>query len=210
MGSKSDVVDYGFGQMGSMLVDGTSAFYPPKGMVIVAITSLSDSTAFNATNGLVSDLETYSDNNNSPWISTDADAHGTGEAAAQNGHTDGSSNADGVITLASADATIKPGMIVESATMCPRSLTNPYMVKSIDSTTLTVTKKDNYHKQTIDVAGELASGAAEPVYFFRTHGQGFGGVEMDASNTIPKGISIYGRWTAGKLAGGAVIVYFGV
>lgn len=209
MGSKSDVVDYGFGQMGNMLVDGTSAFYPPKGMVIVAITALTDTT-FHATNGLISDLESYSDNGNSPWITTDADAHGTGEAAAQNGHTDGSSNADGVITLASGDATIKPGMIVESATMCPRSLTNPYMVKSISSTTLTVTKKNNYHNETVDVAGELASGAAEAVYFFRDHGQGFGGVEMDASNIIPKGVTIYGRWTGAKMTGGTAIAYFGV
>ena len=37
MGSKSDVVDYGFGQMGSGYLDDTGALTPPTGMVIVAI-----------------------------------------------------------------------------------------------------------------------------------------------------------------------------
>jgi hypothetical protein len=210
MGQKSNEVAYGFGQMGCMMVDGTDAFFPPKDMVIVAITALTDIN-FNATNGLVSDFERYTDGaNNSPWITTDADAHGTGEIAAQNAHNANGGNATGVITLASADATIKPGMIVEQATMCPRDLVNPYVVKSVDGTTLTVSKKNNVHSP-MPVAANLAAGAAAAIYFFASHGQGFGGVEMDASNTIPKGVTIYGRWTAGKLnAAGTLIAYFGV
>lgn len=207
MGQKSNEVSYGFGQMGCMLVDGTSAFFPPKDLVIVAITALADTT-FNATNGLVSDFERYTDGaNNSPWITTDADAHGTGEIAAQNAHNNNGGNGTGIITLTSADATIKPGMIVEQATMCPRDLVNPYVVKSIDGTALTVSKKNNIHSPMPVAANLAAAGAA--IYFFASHGQGFGGVEMDAANTIPKGVTIYGRWTAAKLAGGTVIAYFG-
>ncbi len=208
MGQNSTEVAYGFGQMGCMMVDGTDAFFPPKDMVIVAITALTDIN-FHATNGLVSDFERYTDGaNNSPWITTDADAHGTGEIAAQNAHNDG--NAAGVITLASADATIKPGMIVEQGTMCPRDLVNPYVVKSISGTTLTVAKRNRPHA-TAAVRADLASGAAAAIYFFSPRGQGFGGVQMDASNTIPRGVTIYGRWTAGKLnAAGTLIAYFGV
>ena len=209
MGQNSTEVAYGFGQMGCMMVDGTDAFFPPKDLVIVAITALTDIN-FNATGGLVSDFERYTDGaNNSPWITTEADAHGTGEIAAQNAHNANGGNATGVITLASADDTIQPGMIVEEATMCPRDLVNPYIVKSIDGTTLTVAKR-NRPQATAAVAANLAAAGAE-INFFASHGQGKGGVEMDASNTIPKGVTIYGRWTAGKLnAAGTLIAYFGV
>ena len=103
-------------------------------------------------------------------------------------------------------------MIVEEATMCPRSLTDPYVVLSHDGSTtasgLTVAKKSNPNAAAA-VAANLASGAAAEILFFSEHGQGAGGVEMDASNTIPAGITIYGRWTSGILAGGEIIAYFG-
>ena len=213
MGQNSTEVAYGFGQMGSMLVDGTDAFYPPKGYVIVAITALDDGVAFNATNGLVSDLDV---NGNSPWITTDADAHGTGIIAATTGHNN-NGNADhdtGEITLGAASTSIKKGMIVESATLCPRSLTDPFVVLSHDGTTtaqgLVIAKQSNPNVA-VDHAGNVASGAAEALFILENNGgQGRGGVEMDASNTLPKGVTIYGRWTAGKLnAAKSIICYFG-
>ena len=211
MGINSQGTAYDFGQMGSMLVTGTNAFYPPKNMVIVAITSLHSDTDFNGTNGLISELD---EDGNSPWLTTDADAHGTGVSAAQNAHNDAGggagTNPTGVITLAGADANIKVGMIVEQATMCPRSLTNPYIVKSISSTTLTVAKKLSRNSTTA-VAGNLASGSAAAIHFFEnTGGQGFGGIQATAANMqIPAGATIYGRWTGGKLADGKIIAYFG-
>ena len=212
MGQNSTEVAYGFGQMGSVLVDGTNAFYPPKGYVIVAITALAD-TVFNATGGLVSELD---ENSNSPWITTDADAHGSGIIAATTGHNNnGNSDHDtGEITLGAASTKIKKGMIVESDTLCPRSLTDPFVVLSHDGTTtaqgLVIAKQSNPNAA-VDHAGNVASGAAETLYILENHGgQGRGGVEMDASNIIPKGVTIYGRWTAGKLnAAGGVIAYFG-
>ena len=212
MGINSTEVSYGFGQMGSMLVDGTDAFYPPKGMVVVAITVLADAT-FNATNGLVSDLETLTGGSNSPWISTNADAHGTGLLATQNAHNNGGTgHGTGIITIGTASTLIKKGMIVEEATMCPRSLTDPYVVHSHDGTTtaagLTVAKKSNPNTPTA-VAANLASGSAAEILFFSENGQGAGGVEMDASNTIPRGVTIYGRWTQGVLTAGEIICYFG-
>ena len=213
MGQNSTEVAYGFGQMGSMLVDGTSAFYPPKGYVIVAITALDDAVAFNATNGLISELD---ENGNSPWISTDADAHGSGIIAATTGHNN-NGNADhdtGEITLGAASTKIKKGMIVESATLCPRSLTDPFVVLSHDGSTTAeglIIAKQSDPTTAVDHAGNVASGAAEALYILESlGGQARGGVEMDASNTLPKGATIYGRWTAGKLnAAKSIICYFG-
>ena len=34
-------------------------------------------------------------------------------------------------------------------------------------------------------------------------------IEMDNSDSIPTGVTIYGRWTSINLAGGRVIAYFG-
>ena len=210
MGINSQGTAYDFGQMGSMLVTGTNAFYPPKNMVIVAITSLDSNTDFNDTNGLISELD---EDSNSPWVTTDADAHGTGVSAAQNAHNDAGggagTNPTGVITLAGADANIKIGMIVEQSTMCPRSLTDPYIVKSISGTTLTVAKESN-PRSTAATAGNLASGSAAAIHFFEnTGGQGFGGIELSDAVQLPAGATIYGRWTGGKLAGGSIIAYFG-
>tara|TARA_R100000152_G_C6685380_1_gene118260 strand:- start:28 stop:660 length:633 start_codon:yes stop_codon:yes gene_type:complete len=209
MGINSQGTAYDFGQLGSMLVTSTTAFYPPKGMVINCITSIDSATEFDNA-GLISETDEHG---NSPWVTTATAAHGTGVSAAQNAHNDAGggagTNPTGVITLAGADANIKVGMIVEQATMCPRSLTNPYVVKSISGTTLTVAKKQN-RGATAATAANLASGAAAAIYFFENHGgQGFGGAQLDDTFTIASGISLYGRWTEGKLDAGKVIVYFG-
>tara|TARA_R100001129_G_C5270643_1_gene234017 strand:+ start:224 stop:856 length:633 start_codon:yes stop_codon:yes gene_type:complete len=209
MGINSQGVSYDFGQMGVAFVNGTDSFHPPTGMVIVAITAVGGTTdvTFADTVGLISELDA---NGNSPWFTTAADAHGTGISAAQDAHNDNGSNATGVITLTSADANIKVGMIVEQSTMCPRSLTNPYVVKSISGTTLTVAKKLT-PTITAAVAGNLASGGAAIHFFENNGGQGFGGKQVAASSSLAlaDGTTVYGRWTGGKLAGGAVIVYFG-
>ena len=56
MGINSTEVSYGFGQFGSAITDSTSAtLYPPRGLRIVAITALADTT-FDASAGLVGEL----------------------------------------------------------------------------------------------------------------------------------------------------------
>lgn len=54
MAYKHNTVEYGFGQLGSVISAGTGALTPPKNKVFVAITMLAD-TVFNASNGLVAD-----------------------------------------------------------------------------------------------------------------------------------------------------------
>ena len=212
---KSQEVTYGFGQLCSAITDGANAIYPPHGMVITAITALADTT-FHATSGLVSEVQDNSESHvrfitTEDSSGTSASAHEIGEFTAQNAHNDNGSNATGVITLAAANKDIKQGMMVVQSTMCPRSVSDPYIVKSISGTTLTVTKKSTYDIATA-VASNLADSSAAAIYFFAQGGQGEGGLEMDASDSIPKGVTIYGRWTSAKLsAGGAgrIICYFG-
>ena len=194
--------------LGSAIADTAATIYPPKGMVIIAIHAL-EATAFNATSGLKSEVENLTGNSNARYMDTELDAHGTGEIATQNGHNDSGSNDTGVITLASADSTIKQGMVVEEATMCPRSLTDPYIVKSISSTTLTVAKQSN-PRVAAAVAANLASGSAAATLFFSEHGQGSGGLTVDANDVIPALQTIYGRWTSViKNDTGRAIFYFG-
>ena len=59
MGINSQGVAYNFGQLGSAITDSTTVpINAPKGMVIIAITSLDDATAFTAdATGLVSVTE---------------------------------------------------------------------------------------------------------------------------------------------------------
>ena len=194
--------------LGSAIADTTATIYPPKGMVIIAIHAFT-ATAFNATSGLKSEVENLTGNSNARYIDTELDAHGTGEIATQNGHNDNGGNDTGVITLASADSTIKQGMVVEEATMCPRSLTDPYIVKSISSTTLTVAKQSN-PRVAAAVAANLASGSAAATLFFSEHGQGSGGLTVDANDVVPALQTIYGRWTSViKNDTGRAIFYFG-
>ena len=72
MGSKSDVVDYGFGQMGSgLLTTAATSIFAPRGKVIVAITMLED-TVFDASGGLIADIPVAG---NDIYIGTDQPAH---------------------------------------------------------------------------------------------------------------------------------------
>ena len=226
MGINSTEVSYGFGQMGSMLVDATTnPFYPPKGKVIVAITSI-DSTTFAASGGLVSELN--ADNPSiisvGNYLTTEgAGGHVDGEITDADPHNGNNATGVGGITgycATAADiqvAGVKPGMYVHTTgTMLPYSLTNPFIVKSVPAANVfVVTNKSSVGSNAPADAPAVVCGAAkadgsnEPCYFYSDHGQGVGGYEMDASNTIPAGVTIYGRWTSGQLAGGAVIVYFG-
>ena len=219
MGINSTEVSYGFGQFGSAITDSTSAtLYPPRGLQIVAITALADAT-FDASGGLVSELNTSNPGgiSVSNYITTEtAGGHVDGEITDADPHNDNGGNAAGVITLSAANTAIKVGMYVHTTgTMIPYSLTNPYVVKSISDADITLTKllsipgSDPAKGKTEVVNANKANGTNEPCFFYSDFGQGVGGLEMDASDTIPKGVTIYGRWTSINLAGGRVIAYFG-
>ena len=225
MGINSTEVAYGFGQFGSAITDSTSAaLYPPRGLAIVAITSISDSTAFDASGGLVAELN--KDNPGSISVSnyiitegagghvdgeiTDVDPHNGNNATGTGGVT-------GVVTTAAnmLTAGVKVGMYVHTTgTMLAYSESNPFIVKAVDATTFTVTNKNSLtsnaaNSPSVVCGAAKANGANEPCYFYSDFGQGVGGVEMDTGDAILTGTTIYGRWTAVNLNGGRAICYFG-
>jgi len=231
----SNEVSYGFGQFGSAITDGTVyPIYPPPGLKIVAITALANTT-FNAIGGLVADDDesgTLIDAGGyrSKFINTENGSHISGPIHALNNNTfkghNNNGNVDhdtGEITLSAADARIKPGMIIENHIMCPRDIKNPYIVKSYDGTStaeaLVIARRNN-PTVAVDHAGDIASGdmATQGVLsFYEANAfeslqdtQGHGGAIMDASDEIPKGLTIYGRWNQAKIASGRIICYFGI
>jgi len=216
MGINSQEVSYGFGQMGSAFTDTANApIYPPKGMVIVAITFLADTQLeLLGTNagGLTSDLVTdVGGSSQAQWIGTDVAAHDAANHSDGDTHNANGGNATGVITLSAASSLVKPGMIVEHAVMCPRDLADPYIVKEVDGANITVAKQSN-PQVTAAVAANEADGDNVSAYFYDQRGQGFGGVIVDNANTFPKGVTIYGRWTGVEIGNGkqgALITYFG-
>ena len=220
MGINSTEVSYGFGQMGSAFIDAANKpLYPPKDMVIVAITFLADTKLeILSTNagGLTSDTITDAGGlTQSPWIGTDVAAHSVGNYSDADGHNNNGLNATGGFELA-ADATgkIVPGMIVESATMFPRDINDPYIVKEFSHASGQrgfVAKRSN-PDVVAALAANVADGSNEVVNFFDPNTIGFGGAIIDSSNVFPKGVTIYGRWTAVEIANGetgSFIAYFG-
>ena len=64
------------------------------------------------------------------------------------------------------------------------------------ATTVTMSAAHNVSSQTVG-------------FFHPNNSTGRGGLEMDASDLIPAGMTIYGRWTSLNLSEGRVIAYFG-
>jgi len=196
MGINSQGVAYDFGQMGSAITDSTgTSVHAPKGMVIVAITSLNSDTAFTASAaGLVSELQTG--RLAAPeYINTVASANDTGDTTST-ASTSGSST---TLTLGAANSDISVGMIIESMgdTDIPVSLTAPTTVVAYDgATTVTMSAAHTVNSQTVG-------------FFSPNNSTGRGGETVVAAHTIPAGVTIYGRWTSFLLSAGRAIAYFG-
>ena len=183
---------FAFGQYGSVFTDTTDPIFPPKDQVFVAITFLSDSTVA-ASGGLTAELD-GSTVGKTEYIGDTVLAHDTGDTSST-ASTSGSST---TLTLGAQNLAVKVGMIIESLgdADIPRSLTAPTTVEAYDgATTVTMSAAHNVSSQT--------------VAFFHSKGSGRGGDVIDASNTFPKGITIYGRWTSLDLASGSAIAYIG-
>ena len=173
MGINSTEISYQFGQMGSAITDSTSArLIPPVGKVIVAITSLDGGTSFDASGGLVGELNSANGVSGSNYITTESAAHSIGEITDTDPHNGGNATgtggATGVVTT-NADmlaAGVKVGMIfhTDAGTMCPYSVTDPFMVAAVTSTTVTLSKKSQFPLPSV-LAAAKANGSNEAGYF---------------------------------------------
>lgn len=134
MAYKDNITEYGFGQMGSMFIDGSGAASPPDGKVFIAITFLANTVFDGDSGGLVAQV-----------AQTVADGTSTGK---------------------------------------------------------TLTSMGLQFPNTVEAAHNAADGS-------ETLLEGSGGVIIDGSNTFPKGITIYGRWTEIDITSGMLIAYLG-
>ena len=132
--AKTQEIDWGFGQMGSLFLDASGAASPPDGKVFVAITFLAD-TIFDASGGLVAQTKDIVANgaNTGKTLATVEGLEWIGTEAAAHNLSDGSETAI----------------------------------------------------------------------------SGSGGLQIDASNTFPKGVTIYGRWIEIDLTSGMCVAYIG-
>ena len=216
--------DIPLGALGSAYIDVAKPVYPPKGMVIRAITFLEDNTPTVMDTEILDGMGPQYFGTNSTEA-TAANYLGVTEAAAA------SATSAGVVTIADvetnlkikkgqfviigADAdTVAAGITVDSGA---GNLTPIYqgpnaqglVVKSLTGgtygTTLTVT---NANGSTVD----LSSIDANNTLYFLDETHGVGGVESDSA-AFPKGITVYGRWVKfvpeAATGNGGCICYFG-
>ena len=216
---------WNFGQFGSAVLDryedasGAAHYlYPPKGMVVVAITALYDSQ-FRANTGLVSEFTYGSDGNyigavgsrnfrgNHKFITT---ANG---ANTQSAHEIGDFQVVGCDGIGSASTTltlgnttekdnIQVGQIIESVGTAaipgnagpttggaiPRDLENPVRIAAYDGASTV----------TMSRALNISATANLTVSFYNIGGQGHGGSQWAGGSSghwLKTGITIYGRWT---------------
>ena len=223
MGINSTEVAYGFGQMGSAYTDLAQTIIPPKDHVIVAIQFLADNVPtvmlpekldqtgpnFPAISAATNTLLDAADNNyfnfNGIWSSSICDA----------------AKATGAeITLEDIPADlnrIKVGQYVllvnETATsatvdMVIQTGQTPYPIyNGPNAQGVYVTAWDGASK--VKLSGDIdTSSTTGQALVFLDENHGAGGTTV-ASQTFPKGLTIYGRWVAFKPATGGVICYFG-
>ena len=100
-----------------------------------------------------------------------------------------------VFTTASSDA-IKP------PTGCVFIAFTTLTATDFDSSGGLVAETATSYANTDHAAGDLAADSETTV-------EGSGGVELDASNSFPAGVTIYGRYTEIDVAGGTIIAYWG-
>jgi hypothetical protein len=216
MGQNSTEVAYGFGQLGSAYTDLAKLIVPPQDMVIVAIQFLADNTPTVLTPekldtrgpGYVSISGTTTD------VVGVADDYMNFQGSAQaNCDTAATYAAGADVSVSATTGTIKVGqavLLVLDADHEGSGLT-------IDAET-PVPIYSGPNQQGVFVTGIAANGdpqlsaqitpATNQHLIFLGPEQGAGGITA-AAQVYPKGVTIYGRWTAFQPSAAGVICYFG-
>ena len=216
MGINSTEVAYGFGQMGSAYSDLAKTIVPPQDMVIVAIQFLADNTptilrpekldtrgpGFVSISGTTSDIVGVADDY--------MNFHGAAQA---NCDTAATYAAGADVSVSATTGTI----IVGQAVLLVLDADHEGSGLTIDTET-PVPIYSGPNQQGVFVTGIAANGypqlsaqitpAANQHLIFLGPQQGAGGITA-AAQLYPKGVTIYGRWTAFKPSAAGVICYFG-
>ena len=221
MGVNSTEVAYNFGQMGSVYTDLDQVIIPPKDHVIVAIQFLADNTPtelvpekldqqgpnFPADSGSTAEHVDSSGNNyfnfNGVWASEISDAtHAVGtditlETPAV--PTNRIKVGDYVLLVNGAASESDTDMVIDTAD-------TPYPIyNGPNKQGVYVTAYDGVDK--VKLSAAITSSSDQALVFIDSY-HGAGGTSVEGQ-VFPKGLTIYGRWTAFKPATGGVICYFG-
>ena len=221
MGQNSTDVAYGFGQLGSVYTDLDQVIIPPKDHVIVAIQFLADNTPtelvpekldqqgpnFPADSGSTADHVDATDNNyfnfNGVWASEIPDA----TVAANVDITldtpavpTGRIKVGDYVLLVNGDASESDtDMVIDTAD-------TPYPIyNGSNKQGVYVTDYDGISK--VKLSAAITSSSDQALVFIDPY-HGAGGTSVEGQ-VFPKGLTIYGRWTAFKPSAAGVICYFG-
>ncbi len=218
MGQNSTEVAYGFGQLGSAYTDIAQTIVPPKDHVIIAIQFLADNTPTVLTPEKL-------DRNGPGYIAISGSTGDDIEVADNNyfnfngvhaSHvTDGTIAAGSNVTLATSGAgRVRPGQYVllvnndadeSGATAQTIDAETPVPIYNGPSTQgVKVTSFNGTTTVTLDA--QITPSSQALIFLDEYHGAG--GITA-ASQVFPKGLTIYGRWTAFKPSAAGVICYFG-
>ena len=220
MGQNSTEVAYGFGQLGSAYSDIAQIIIPPQNHVIVAIQFLADNTptvltpekldqqgpGYIAISGSTGDDVEVADNHYFNFNGVHASHVTNGTIAAGSDVTLATSGAGRVkvgqyVLLVNDDADedgTSAAMTIDTAETPPPIYSGPnrrgVKVTGFDGTT------------TVNLDAQITPSSQALIFLDEQHGAG--GITC-ASQVFPKGLTIYGRWTAFKPSAAGVICYFG-
>tara|TARA_R110002049_G_C8903087_1_gene541769 strand:- start:34 stop:702 length:669 start_codon:yes stop_codon:yes gene_type:complete len=221
MGQNSTEVAYGFGQLGSAYTDIAQTIVPPKDHVIVAIQFLADNTptvltpekldrqgpGYFAISGSTADHVDSADNNyfnfNGVHSSEVADtniAAGADVTLETVAVPANKINVGQYVLLVNGDADESgaTAMVIDAETPVP-------VYSGPSQQGVKVTAYDGVSKVKLDAA---ITPTSDQALVFLDEQHGAGGITA-AAQVYPKGITIYGRWTAFKPSAAGVICYFG-
>ncbi len=221
MGQNSTEVAYGFGQLGSAYSDIAQTIVPPKDHVIVAIQFLADNTptvltpekldrqgpGYFAISGSTADHVDAADNNyfnfngihSSEIADTNISAYNDITLETVASPADKISVGQYVLLVnGDADESGATAMTIDAETPVP-------IYKGPNRQGVKVVAYDGISKVQLDVD---ITPTSDQALVFLDEQHGAGGITC-ASQVFPKGLTIYGRWTAFKPSAAGVICYFG-
>ena len=219
--NNSTEVAYGFGQMGSAYSDIAQTIVPPQGLVIVAITFLADNTptvltpeildtegpGYISISGSTGDHVDATDNNyfnfNGVWSSEVADtsiAAGADVTLETPAVPVGRIQVGQYVLLVNGDADESgaTAMSIDAETPTP-------IYRGPNARGVRVIDYDKVSK--VKLSADITPTSDQALLFLDPY-HGAGGI-TSASQVYPKGITVYGRWTAFKPSAAGVICYFG-
>mgnify|MGYP003130282085 FL=1 len=218
MGQNSTEVAYGFGQLGSAYSDLAQVIVPPKDHVIIAIQFLADNTptvltpekldrngpGYFAISGSTGDDIEVADNNYFNFNGVHASHVTNGTIAAGSNVTLATSGAGRVrvgqyVLLVNDDADESGATAQTIDAETPVPIYNGPNKQGVKVTSFNGTT-------TVTLDAEITPSSQALIFLDEYHGAG--GLTA-ASQVFPKGLTIYGRWTAFQPSAAGVICYFG-